>query len=92
MFFNNWFKINDKKYLDAISTAGVIGLHMVSSTVVGLAMGWYLDRWLGTKPWLTGVFLILGIVAGFKNVWLDSRRLLKAQDKEDAEKFGPKDR
>lgn len=31
-------------------------------------MGILLDHWLGTKPWLTLVFLILGIVAGFTNV------------------------
>ena len=32
---------------------------------VGLAGGYYGDRWLGTAPWLMLLGLLLGIVAGF---------------------------
>lgn len=92
MFFKTWLNINDPKYLDAISNAGSIGLHMVTGTFVGAVFGYFLDEWLGTKPWLTGVFLVLGIIAGFKNVYLDTRKLVRAQDKEDAERYGPKGR
>jgi ATP synthase protein I len=35
-------------------------------SVVGFAgIGWLLDRWLATDPWLLVVGLILGAVAGF---------------------------
>ncbi len=90
MFFKNWFKINDSAYLDNLSRAGSIGLHMVTGTLVGGAFGYYLDDWLGTRPWLTVVLLIIGVGAGFKNVYLDTRILMKAQEREDAKKFGPK--
>ena len=30
-----------------------------------LAVGWMLDRWLGTKPWLLVAGIVLGSAAGF---------------------------
>jgi len=38
---------------------------MVLSTIIGMAGGYYADRWLGTTPWLMLLGLVLGIVAGF---------------------------
>ena len=31
----------------------------------GLGLGWLLDRWLGTRPWLLVTGLVLGAAAGF---------------------------
>jgi ATP synthase protein I len=63
----------DKKDWGRVRRLGelrTIGLTMVLSTVVGLAMGVGLDRWLGfTSPWGTLFFLLLGIVAGFYNLF-----------------------
>jgi ATP synthase protein I len=36
---------------------------------VGVAIGFFLDRWLGTWPWLFLVFFVLGSVAGVLNVY-----------------------
>jgi len=44
------------------------GLELVSALLVGGAIGWGLDAWLGTKPILLGVFLLLGVCAGLLNV------------------------
>lgn len=41
-----------------------IGLMLPSSIAVGLFMGYFLDRWLGTHPWLLLVFTVLGIASG----------------------------
>jgi ATP synthase protein I len=45
-----------------------VGLELVSALLVGGAIGWGLDLWLGTRPILLGVFLLLGAVAGMLNV------------------------
>lgn len=66
--------------LEVLSTTGTIGLHLVASTFVGLAMGYFLDKWLGTGPWLLVIFLLLGIVAGFRDVFLDVKRMQKKED------------
>ena len=42
------------------------------SVAVGVVLGYYADRWLGTEPFLLFFFLIVGSIAGF-------RRLLSIQ-------------
>lgn len=51
-----------------------LGIAMVAAVAIGLAMGYWLDRWLGTTPWLTMLFALLGIVAGFLNFFRDVKR------------------
>lgn len=80
MKFKKFFKIADKQYIDAIYGVGTIGLHMVSCTVVGLAAGFFLDKWLDTRPVLTILFLLIGIAAGYKNIYLEAKRLQRQQD------------
>ena len=46
-----------------------VGVELVAALAVGAAIGWALDSWLGTKPWLLGLFLLLGGAAGIANVW-----------------------
>ncbi len=42
---------------------------MVLSIFIGLAVGIYLDRRVfNTTPWLTLIFLGLGIAAGYRNI------------------------
>jgi ATP synthase protein I len=38
---------------------------LFASVVSGLIVGWLLDRWLKTGPWLLVTGLILGMAAGF---------------------------
>jgi len=46
-----------------------IGVELVSALIVGVAIGYMLDRWLGTTPWLMLLFFVLGSVAGIVNVY-----------------------
>ena len=41
-----------------------LGMEFAVTVVLGLAAGYYLDRWLGTKPWLLMVGVVLGGVLG----------------------------
>jgi ATP synthase protein I len=45
------------------------GVEVFSALVVGVVAGFFLDRWLGTWPWLFLVFFLLGSVAGVLNVY-----------------------
>jgi len=56
-----------------------VGISMVAATFIGLAMGYYLDRWLDTSPWLTLIFLVFGIIAGFRNIFILTDRELRRQ-------------
>ncbi len=65
MFFKKW----DSEYINSLMKASVVGIHLVTATFVGLVIGYFLDKWLGTKPVLTIVFLLFGIAAGYKNMY-----------------------
>jgi ATP synthase protein I len=41
---------------------------MALSIVIGCTIGWYLDKWFGTKPWMFLLFMVFGIAAGFRIV------------------------
>ena len=38
---------------------------LFAAVVAGLIVGWVLDRWLGTRPWLLVAGIVLGAVTGF---------------------------
>ena len=46
-----------------------VGIELVSALAVAVLIGYGLDRWLGTRPWLMIVFILLGGAAGVANVW-----------------------
>lgn len=41
---------------------------IAATTLVGAGLGWMLDRWLGTRPWMFLLLLLLGVAAGFWNL------------------------
>jgi len=48
---------------------------LFAAVVAGLAIGWLLDRWLGTGPWLLVVGLVLGAAVGFYELVRATSRL-----------------
>jgi ATP synthase protein I len=70
----------DKSIIKAFARAGTIGFHMVISTFVGLAIGYWIDRFFNTSPWFTIIFLVLGIAAGYMEL---ARLAKKTSDEPD---------
>ncbi|MGE5894427.1 MAG: AtpZ/AtpI family protein [bacterium] len=64
----------DRGILREILAASQVGINMVVSTFVGLAMGYGLDKLLKTSPWFTLIFLILGIISGFIQLFRTAAR------------------
>lgn len=69
-----------------------VAIEMVATLVVGGVIGWALDRWLGTRPWLLLVFLLLGVAAGILNAYRAARRIGKALEDEDQARHDDTDR
>ncbi len=67
----------DPQLLRQLVRYSAIGLEMGFAVAIGGVMGYLLDRWLGTQPWLTLVFFILGVVAAFRSLF----RLVKTMEK-----------
>lgn len=54
---------------EALGYALRLGVELVAGVAVGGFIGWALDRWLGSAPFLMVVFLVLGAAAGMMNVF-----------------------
>ncbi|MGB9715012.1 MAG: AtpZ/AtpI family protein [Thermodesulfovibrionales bacterium] len=65
----------EKPLLKQLWEASTVGLNLVISTIVGGLIGYGLDyameNWFGikTKPWLLFIFALLGIIAGFRDLF-----------------------
>ena len=67
---------NDKKG----SFMGVgfkLGTELVAAVAVGTIIGFILDSWFDTKPWLIIIFFFLGTAAGILNVIRTANRMQK---------------
>jgi ATP synthase protein I len=62
---------DEPSVLRQLARLSTIGISLVAATAIGLLIGYGLDRWLGTRPWLTMVFTLFGIAAGFLNLFRD---------------------
>ena len=51
-----------------------MGLYLLVAVAMGVAAGYYLDRWLHTDPWFLVIFLTGGVFAGFRNMYRLLRR------------------
>ena len=56
---------NDQDVNRKSGIAYAAAFSLFAAVVAGLGLGWLLDRWLGTRPWLLVVGLVLGAAAGF---------------------------
>ena len=64
-----------KKTFRTLSFVSTIGLVMALSICFGALIGFFLDKKMGTEPWLFLLFLIFGIIAAFKNLFTMLKKL-----------------
>ena len=74
-----------KNEMSGIGQAFRIGAELISSLIVGTGIGWFLDNWLGTKPWFMIIFIFLGGAAGILNVYRTAMRMADDVERELAE-------
>ena len=51
-----------------LGVAFKMSTEMVAAVVVGTIIGFILDNWFGTNPWLILIFFFVGVVTGILNV------------------------
>ena len=78
-------KILKKTRLSKQSSSSNIGVafklstEMVAAVIVGTIIGFILDNWFGTKPWLILIFFFVGVIAGILNV-IRSAKNMQSKD------------
>ena len=61
----------------SIGTAFKLSTELVAAVAVGTIIGFILDSWFDTKPWLIIIFFFLGAAAGMLNVFRTANRMQK---------------
>ena len=69
----------DKKNQNSssIGAAFKLSTELVSAVAVGTIIGFILDNWFGTKPWLILIFFFVGVIAGIMNVVKSAKKMQK---------------
>ncbi len=74
-----WISLETRKYLKEIGTDlwyySGLSFSIAISIILGLAAGYFLDQSLGTSPMWTLIGLVLGIGAGFWNIYIAMRKV-----------------
>jgi len=60
-----------------LGNAFKLGTELVAAVVVGTIIGFILDNWFDTKPWLIIIFFFLGAAAGLLNVIRTANQIQK---------------
>ena len=72
----NYTKIRDNNQNSSfMGSAFKLGTELVSAVLVGTIIGFILDTWFGTRPWLIIVFFFLGSAAGILTVIKAAKRM-----------------
>ncbi|HNQ46150.1 MAG TPA: AtpZ/AtpI family protein [Syntrophorhabdus sp.] len=58
-----------------------LGLEMGLCVAIGIAIGYFLDRYFMTSPYLTIIFMIFGIVAAMKSIYQLMKKLEKENER-----------
>ena len=72
---------NGNPLFGMLGTASTMGLHMVSGPLVGGGLGYLCDTYLfDSYPIGLSIGVVLGIFAGFRNVYIDAKKKKKKQE------------
>ena len=61
-------RVSKQSQSSNLGVAFKMSTEMVAAVLVGTIIGFILDNWFGTKPWLILIFFFVGVIAGILNV------------------------
>ena len=73
----NQFENDKEKRGSFMGNAFKLGTELVAAVLVGTIIGFILDTWFDTKPWLIIIFFFLGAAAGMLNVIRAANKMQK---------------
>ncbi len=76
----NQFENDKEKRGSFMGNAFKLGTELVAAVLVGTIIGFILDTWFDTKPWLIIIFFFLGAAAGMLNVIRVANSMQKKED------------
>ena len=73
------FHSDNEKKGSFMGSAFKLGTELIAAVSVGTIIGFILDSWFDTKPWLIIIFFFLGATAGLLNVIRTANRMQKEE-------------
>ena len=74
---NKTNNISKSQKTSSLGEAFKMSTELVAAVVVGTIIGFILDNWFGTKPWLILIFFFVGVFAGISNVIRSAKNMQK---------------
>ena len=59
----------------SMGTAFKMSTELVAAVAVGTIIGFILDNWFGTNPWLILIFFFVGVITGIVNVIKSEKKM-----------------
>ena len=72
-------QLDSEKRGSFMGSAFELGTELISAVAVGTIIGFILDSWFDTKPWLIIIFFFMGTAAGILNVIKTANRMQKEE-------------
>ena len=72
---------NDNNQPASLGMALKLSTEMVAAVLVGTIIGYILDSWFDSKPWLIIIFFFVGVAAGITNVVRTAKLMQKNVNK-----------
>jgi len=71
-------KEDRKRLVGDLRLYGSLGIEMAASVLIGTFIGYWIDKWLGTLPWILIIGFVFGAAAGFRNLY----RFISREDRD----------
>lgn len=80
MLYTGTMADDKRQILRSLGFLSSVGISMVAASFIGLFIGYKLDGWWGTSPWMTLLWLGFGIASGFRNIFILARRAMREEN------------
>ena len=75
--YKNKNQSNNDNEKSSFGKAFQLSTELVSAVLVATIIGFILDNWFDTKPWLIIIFFFIGVAAGIMNVIRSAKKMQK---------------
>ncbi len=72
---------NNRDVIRSLLSYSSLGLEMGLCVAVGIAMGYFLDTFFKTYPYLTIIFMIFGVIAAMKTIFVLLRKMQREDER-----------
>jgi len=70
-----------REVIKSLLSYSSLGLEMGLCVAIGIGIGYFLDRYFHTAPYLTIIFMIFGIIAAMKTIYQLMKKLEKENER-----------